>query len=639
MIKGKLSLAVLLFSGLMATGQIKLPKLISSGMVLQRNATVKIWGTASPNEKVSLNFNQKTYQSITDANGNWAILLPAQKAGGPFQMTFTASNKIMLTDILFGDVWLCSGQSNMELSMNRLEDKYPIEIARSTNLQIRQFLVPDEYDFKQPRKDLSNGSWISSNPQSILDFSAVAYFFALEINKKEHVPIGIINAALGGSPAQAWISESAIKKFPAYDDEVRKFKDDELIKSIESADQSASSAWYKKLNSLDEGLWNHWRGNIDDNSWLEMNVPGYWADESLGKVNGVVWFKKEIEVPEKMINQPIKLLLGRIVDADSVFVNGKFVGATSYQYPPRRYLFNAGILKTGKNTITVRIVNNSGNGGFVMDKEYLLIAGKDTINLQGKWKYKLGTRMGVAPSQTFVRWKSSGLYNAMINPLINYSIKGVLWYQGEANTGNPSEYEKLMEALITDWRNQWNQGDFPFLFVQLPGFMDEKKIPEESSWASLRQQQLNLLAVANTRMAVAIDLGEWNDIHPLNKQDVGKRLALQARSLAYGENLISSGPLYKSLEKQGNTLLISFTNIGGGLIARGNKSLNYFAIAGADKKFVWAKAEIKNNKVVVWADGVSRPVYVRYAWADNPATANLYNKENLPASPFEAGLK
>jgi sialate O-acetylesterase len=631
---------ILLLANLICFAQIKLPKLISNGMVLQRNDTLRIWGWASPNEHVSLNFNRNTYQAHADKNGDWTIRIAPQKAGGPYQMVFMASNKIVLENILFGDVFLCSGQSNMELPMGRLVDQYPEAIAKSSNENIRQFLVPDEYDFKQQRKDFSNGSWQSANPKSVLDFSAVAYFFAVEINKKYQVPIGIINAALGGSPAQAWISENSLKKFPAYYAEAQKFKDDQLIKQIESSDQAKANAWYKNLNAHDEGLKQNWKAVIDDTDWAEMGVPGYWADGALGKVNGVVWFKKEIDVPKSMIGKPVKLLLGRIVDADSVFINGQFVGTTSYQYPPRRYLFNQGILKEGKNTITVRLVNNSGNGGFAPDKKYQLIADGDTIDLKGKWKYKLGVKTGPSPSQTFVRWKSAGLYNAMIAPLKQYGIKATLWYQGEANTGNPKEYASLMQTLIQDWRTELAHPLLPFIFVQLPGFMESKPEPVESSWAEVREQQRQLLAVKNTAMAVAIDLGEWNDIHPLNKQDVGERLALQAENLVYGDRkTITSGPMFRFVVRDHNKLILSFDNVGKGLMAKGSGELKYFSIAGADKKFVWAKATIKGDKIIVWSDEITAPIYIRYAWADNPQGANLYNKEGLPTGPFEGSVK
>lgn len=633
-------LPILVFCFFYCPAQIKLPKLISSGMVLQRADTIKVWGWAAPEEKVSLDFSSKKYTTKADKKGNWEIKLLPQKAGGPFEMVLTASNKIILKDILFGDVWLCSGQSNMELPMARLIDKYPQVIAKAVNPQIRQFLVPDEYDFKQQRDDLSNGTWQSANPKTVLEFSATAYFFALDINKKYNIPIGIINAALGGSPAQAWISEGAIQKFPNYYKELQKFKDDQLIKQIEYSDRERSNAWYSHLNTNDLGINNNWKENIENSDWTEMNVPGYWANGPLGKVNGVVWFKKDIDVPKSMVGKSAKLLLGRIVDADSVFINGKFVGTTSYQYPPRRYLFDAGILRAGKNTITVKLINNSGNGGFVEDKAYQLIADRDTINLQGKWKYKLGAKSDPAPSQTFVRWKPVGLYNAMIAPLENYNIKGVLWYQGEANTGNSEEYLELMQSLIADWRASWKKPLLPFLYVQLPNFMDAKEKPSESNWAELRFQQRALLNVKNTAMAVAIDLGEWNDIHPLNKQDVGKRLALQAAHLVYGDKTtVSSGPTFKSVMQNKNKLILSFENVGAGLIIKGGNALKYFAIAGKDKKFVWAKAEIQQNKVIVWNEGITNPLYIRYAWADNPEGANLYNRNGLPTEPFEAGLK
>ncbi|WP_421941282.1 sialate O-acetylesterase [Pedobacter sp.] len=624
-----------------ANAQIKFPRLISDGMVLQRNDTTNLWGWASPKEKIKLRFNNKEYHTIANAEGNWLLKLPPQKAGGPYQMEWTASNRIVLKDILFGDVWLCSGQSNMELALDRLADKYPAVIAQSENSSIRQFLVPDEYDFKAPRKDLSAGTWLAANPKNVLAFSGVAYFFALEINKKYQIPIGLINAALGGSPAQSWISGQAIQKFPEYAAEAEKFKDNKLIADIESADKARSNAWYHELNLLDEGIKHNWKqATLNDQGWDEMNIPGYWADGKLGMLNGVVWFRREINIPKSMLKKPAKLLLGRIIDADSVFINGEFAGTTSYQYPPRRYLFNGNLLKEGKNTIVVKVINNGGKGGFVLDKPYQLISGTDTIDLKGVWKYKLGAKMSATPGQTFVRWKSTGLYNAMIAPLQNYRIKGALWYQGEANTGNPGEYFNLMNTLITDWRKGWNQGDFPFLSVQLPNFMEAKDKPAESNWAALRAQQQKLSSLPHVAMAVTIDLGEWNDIHPLNKQDVGHRLALQAEHLVYGnQKLVSSGPAFKALAANGNKLIVSFDNGGSGLTMKDGKELRHFAIAGSDQKYRWAKAAIKGNQVVVWNDEISQPQYIRYAWADNPAGANLFNKAGLPAAPFEAKIK
>jgi sialate O-acetylesterase len=636
----KISLfSLLLIGSLTSFSKIKLPRLISDGMILQRGNTIKLWGQASADEVVNLSFKAKTYQTKADESGYWEIKLPPEKAGGPYEMAFSGSNRIILKDVLFGDVWLCSGQSNMELPMSRVMDKYPEIIAAANQNQIRQFIVPDEYDFKTARTDFFGGEWVSTTPTSVLNFSAAAYFFALDINRKFHIPIGIVNAALGGSPAQAWMSEMAIKKFPSYDQDFRKYKDDQLIKSIEAADKTASNAWYSNVNQLDEGLKKNWKHGPAGSDWAEMQVPGYWANELIGKANGVVWFKKEIDVPQSMVTKPAKLLLGRIVDADSVFINGEFVGSTSYQYPPRKYLFGSEILKAGKNTITVRVINNAGEGGFVPNKEYQLIAGTDTLDLKGTWKYKLGVKAGPSPGQTFIRWKPVGLYNAMIAPLKNYAIKGVLWYQGESNAGNPKEYFDLMESLIIDWRNTFSQPQLPFIAVQLPNFMQAKENPSESSWAELRAQQARLLTIKNTALVVAIDLGEWNDIHPLNKQDIGKRMALQAGRLAYGDvKTVASGPTFKSAVANGNTVILSFDNVGKGLISK-SSSLKAFAIAGSDKKFKWAQAEIRNQQVILSNATIPAPVYVRYAWADNPQDANLYNKNGLPTAPFEAIIK
>ncbi len=619
--------------------QVRLPRLVSDGMVLQRDANLKIWGWAEAGEKVTINFNGKTYSATATADGKWAVTLPALKAGGPHSMEISAGNRITLKNIMIGDVWVCSGQSNMELTMARVKYKYPDVIAHCDNSNIRHFEVPDRYVFGTPQEDLQSGKWISANPQSILNFSAIGYFFAKDLYEKYHVPIGLINASLGGSPAQAWMSADALKAFPGYLQTAERYKDSNFRNQIAEKDKAVSDAWYKRIHQLDKGLapgekpW----FDVDCNAseWATMDVPGYWADQGLGNVNGAVWFRKEIDVPASMTGKPARLLLGRIVDGDFTYVNGKPVGSVSYQYPPRIYDIPSNLLKAGKNIIAIRVINNSGRGGFVKDKPYALVANGQTIDLKGRWQYKLGTTMDPLPPSTFIRWQPTGLYNGLIAPLLNYSIKGVIWYQGESNAGKPFEYRKLFSTLIADWRQKWNQGDFPFLYVQLANFMEARNEPSESGWAELREAQLKTLSVGNTAMAVITDIGEWNDIHPLNKEDVGKRLALAAQKVAYGDqNVVYSGPIYQSMKIEGNKIILTFTNIGSGLIAKGGGELKYFSIAGADKKFVWAKAKIDGNNVVVSSDQVPNPAAVRYAWADNPEGANLYNKEGLPASSF-----
>ena len=375
--------------------------------------------------------------------------------------------------------------------------------------------------------------------------------------------------------------------------------------------------------------------------WRPIAIPGYWEDQGVKDLNGIVWYRREIDVPASMTKIPAKVFLGRIVDADELYINGTKVGNTTYMYPQRRYPVPDGVLKPGKNIFVVRVTNNSGKGGFVPDKPYQLIAGKDTVDLTGYWEYKVGQvnmprqgGFGGGGGGVNAQNAPTGLYNAMTAPLINYAIKGVLWYQGESNTGRPDEYAKLQPAMIADYRNKWNEPNLPFLFVQLPGFGDYNYLPSESQWAAFREAQAKSLSVPNTAMVVAIDLGEWNDIHPDRKKDVGDRLALAAEKIAYGEDIVYSGPIYQSSVIEGNKITVSFTHVGSGLTTSDGEELQEFAIAGADKKFVWAKAKIEGDKIIVSSDEVQEPKYVRYAWAENPVDPNLINKEGLPAAPF-----
>jgi sialate O-acetylesterase len=526
----------------------------------------------------------------------------------------------------------------MELPMERVKEKYASVIAQSTNPAIRQFNVATTFEFQKARTDFESGSWVAADPQTILQFTAVGYFFAKELYEKYKVPVGLIKASVGGSPAEAWLNADALKAFPRHLEVLAKYQRAGYIDSIRNAERQFRENWYQTIWTNDKGLhdpkpW--YDTGYDVSGWSTMPVPGFWDEHGLKGVNGVVWFRKDIEVPASMTGKPVKLLLGRIVDQDSVFVNGRFAGTVGYQYPPRRYELPAGMLQPGKNTIVVRVINSAGRGGFIADKPYQLISGDGVIDLTGEWRFALGTTAPPLPAQTFFQYQPTGLFNAMIAPMLNYSIKGVIWYQGESNAGRPVEYRTLFPAVITTWRQQWKQGDFPFLFVQLANYMQTKDQPGESSWAMTREAQLKTLSLPNTGMAVITDIGEWNDIHPLNKEDVGKRLALWAQKQAYGDKkVVYSGPLYQSMSVQGNKITLQFTSTGSGLMTKGGGELKYFAIAGADKKFVWAKAAIEGSRVVVWSDQIPQPVAVRYAWADNPEGANLYNKEGLPASSF-----
>lgn len=638
---------------LVASAQVRLPRLIRDSMVLQRDARINVWGWASKGEKVNVKFNGRSYRTITGDDGKWMLQLSPTPAGGPYTMDITGKNKISLHDILVGDVWVCSGQSNMVHQMRLHSVRYQDEIDHANYPQIRHFWIPTLTDLTGPRDDLPAGSWKSANPQDVLEFSAVAYFFAKDLYEKFHVPIGLINASVGGSPIEAWTSEEGLKAFPDLERTTERNKDTAYVNSFNrrpvptspSPQPGTSPTGMNVPAPRDKGLadptpW--YDPAYTPKGWRQIAVPGYWEDQGLKDLNGSVWYRNEVDVPASMTGRAAKVFLGRIVDADQLYINGQLVGNTTYMYPQRRYAVPTGLLHPGRNLFVVRVINNSGKGGFVSDKPYCLIAGSDTIDLKGYWQYKVGEVF--PPHRGFgggggiaAQNQPTALYNAMLAPVTTYTIKGFLWYQGESNTSRAVEYARLQPAMIADWRSKWKEGVLPFLYVQLPGFGDYNYLPAESQWAELREAQSKSLSVPNTAMAVTIDLGEWNDLHPDRKKPVGDRLALAAEKLVYGMDVVAMGPAYRSSTIEDGRVTIQFDNTGGGLITGDGEDPQEFAIAGADKKFVWANARIEGDKVVVWNDAIKDPKFVRYAWADDPVNPNLYNKDGLPAGPFRVG--
>lgn len=609
---------------------VKLPLLISDGMVLQRDTPLQLWGWASEGENIEIRFLHKAYQTTANSSGKWEVTLPSQQAGGPYAMQI---NDISISNILIGDVWLCSGQSNMELPIRRVLDLYKDEVSRINNPNIRHLKTTLHYNFTEENNDISGGSWKAATPENILDFSALAYFFAQQLYDKYKVPIGLLNSSVGGSPIEAWLSKDALKEFPAYLETAKHFAAPGYIDEIRTKERQTANEWHHTLNQQDKGVSAWYKNNLDTSDWGTINLPGYWADQGIGNINGSFWFRKDCDVPASMVGKPAVLRLGCIVDSDSAYVNGKFVGTVSYRYPPRVYSIPLGVLQPGKNSVAVRVINSIGKGGFVEDKPYQIEVEDDIIDLTGEWNYKLGVQMPPLEQQTFFQYKPMGLYNGMIAPLINFPIKGVIWYQGESNASKPEEYINLLRSLINNWRTKWNNPQLPFIIAQLPNFMEVRQEPSESSWAKLRESQSKALQIPYTGMAVTIDIGEWNDIHPLNKKELGRRLALPAMKIAYNDSkVISSAPIYKNMEIKGDKITLSFTETVNGFAP--TPLLKGFAIAGSDKQFVWAKAEIEGDKVIVWSDKIPNPIAVRYAWADNPEGANLGNKEGLLTSPF-----
>lgn len=620
--------------------KVKLPTVLSDGMVLQRNQPIKIWGTADPGEGINLQLGKNKYQTVAAGDGTWQIVLPAAKAGGPFDMEI---NDVLIRDILIGDVWLCSGQSNMELTAGRVTDMFAEEIATYENPMIRYVKTPYGNDLHGAKEDIPSGmDWKRLTKENALSFSALAYFFAKEMYAETKVPVGIVNSSWGGSSIEAWMSEDALWAFPRSLRERDLFNSDEYREMCNKAGGMMSQFWEATLYRDDEGLQSQvawYCSDVDDSDWKTVNM----FSSALGMKNGYPvsgshWFRQKVTLTAEQAGKDAVLRLGCMVDADSVFVNGTFVGTTAYQYPPRIYKVPASVLQAGQNTVTVRLISYGGRPSFVSDKPYCLVQDADTIRLSRQWKYKLGCEMPSKTGNVSFQNIPTGMYNSMISPLRNLSFKGVLWYQGETNTGRPYEYEALLEAMIKDWRGKLADRDLPFFIVQLANFMQTHSEPVESNWAALREAQRQVaLKVPGTALAVAIDLGEWNDIHPQNKKELAHRIALLVRKRLYGHrDIVENGPVCISMVVEGDNVVLSFEKGTDDLLPP--RQLKGFAVAGTDSRYHWAEATVQGNKVVVSCPDVLSPVKVRYAWDDNPKNANLKNQAGLPASPFQMEL-
>lgn len=506
--------------------KIVLPNLISDGMVLQRGTPVKIWGKADSGEKIQLTFLKKKYQAVADSLGNWQIDLPALKPGGPFSMSI---NDITLQNILIGDVFLCSGQSNMELMVSRVMDKYADEVNQYENPSIRYLKVPYAYDFNTPLSDIKPMAWKSLTKDNVMGYSALCYFFAKLLYEKTGVPVGIVNSSWGGTPVEAWISEEGLKDYPIYLNQKSLYSSVELMNEIQRTGARHGQQWQAVLYASDKGLhestpW--YTENLDDSSWDSVDMfSSQWGSNGWRPINGSHWFRQSVDVPASWEGKDAVLRLGCIVDADSVYVNGHFVGSVSYQYPPRIYKVPASVLKQGKNQITIRLISNGGYPHFVKEKPYKLVCGSEEINLSTMWKHRVGTVMPSMPGGSVAFQNMPlGLYNGMIAPLLNYQFKGVVWYQGESNVGKWKEYSSLLVSLMNDWRTKFGNAQLPFYIIELADFMSSDD-PGKFAWRKLQEQQADAVSkVSNATLIKNSDTGEWNDIHPLDKKTAAGRL-------------------------------------------------------------------------------------------------------------------
>ena len=627
--------AALLLLSFSNKAQVRVANVFSGHMVLQRNAAVPVWGWAAKGEKVTVAFHNQTKQTVAGKDGKWMINLDNETAGGPYTLSVKGKkNSIELKDILVGEVWICSGQSNMEWPLNATLNAEK-EMAGASYSQLRQIKI-DHTVSVAPEEDCKTAGWEVCTPASAGNFTAVGYYFAKELQKELNVPIGLINTSWGGTIVETWISKTGLQSntdFAAVAKQLPANREQFQKEQLAGIQKNVAAFQYSEPAEKTEG----WElADYNDTRWSNLSVPKGWEEQGLNGLDGTVWYRKTITLTAAQAAKDAIVWLGKIDDCDVTFINGKKVGETCVYDRVRKYAIPAGLLKEGKNVIAVKVLDTGGGGGFWGDAADVKIEmAEGTLSLAGEWKARVDVKasiVSVSPNSM-----PTLLYNTMIHPLVPFAIKGAIWYQGESNAGWAQQYAVSFPLLIQDWRSKFNQGNFPFYYVQLASFnASNQNSTTGSKWAELRDAQLKTLQLPNTGMAVTSDIGDAKDIHPRNKLDVGKRLSLWALKNDYGKNNTASGPIYKNMQVENDHVKIEFENIAGGLKATGNKYgyLQGFMIAGKDQQFKWAKAWIKDNAVIVWSDEVTAPVAVRYAWTDDNSEGNLFNSLGLPASPF-----
>jgi sialate O-acetylesterase len=632
-------------------GSIHLPYFFGDNMVLQRQKPIKIWGTSSFKKSFEIEFTGEKRKVKPDASGKWKVEFSSKEAGGPYEMRFFTDSAFTLKNILIGDVYICSGQSNMEWDVLASFNS-GFELHNANFPEIRNFRVSHKIS-TSPLANTPSSHWQITTPDNAASYSAVSYFFARNLYLWEKVPIGIINSSWGGTVIEAWTGLESIATHPDFKEK------SELVLSARKNNQAfvrapqGKDGWTTKLESLDKGYKEKWYSpEYTPSDWSTMIAPGFWENQGLKDFDGVVWLRKEFYVPAEMVNRNLVINLERLNNTDETYFNGVKVGVMTWPIGRRIYFVPANLVKEGKNIIAIRLENTSGNGGFdsknAIDLRLQEAVESDRpliIPLSGTWLYKPSLTLdqipaksvpGSASGSAFTSTSPSSIYNGMIAPFADLPLKGIIWYQGETNSFRAYQYRSLFPLMINNWRLQFKQGDLPFIFAQLSSFGVITEIPGNSYWQELREAQMMALSLPKTGMVVTIDVGNPYDVHPTNKQEVGRRFALEAEKIIYGKSELQTSPVYESMRVEGSMVHLKFTNSANGLISK-NGILKGFAITGQDKKFIWAKAKIEGNEVIVWNETIPDPVAVRYAWSDCPVEssgANLFNKEELPASPF-----
>ncbi len=632
----KFLIGFLVLLSLQGWSKVKLHGLFGNDMVLQREKALAIWGYATKGEKIKVKFHNQLKTALASQEGKWKVTLSPESAGGPYTLSVKGENSLLLlTGVLVGDVWVCSGQSNMEWNVRSSKDA-AIEIPSANYPLIRHIEIPHRIA-SLPEENIIPSSWKVCSAETVANFTAVGYFFARDLTRELNVPIGLINSSWGGTHVETWTSNEAFKSEPEFNvllKSMPRINLDSLVKVKTKTAEQRILQLQKSLRHSAAEI-SEWKNlSFTDSEWPSMNVPELWEAQSLGNLDGVVWFRKDFNLDKLPIGDAL-LALCKIDDTDETYVNGIKVGETNSYNDSRAYKIAPTILKLGRNVIAIRVVDTGGGGGIYGKKEALSFSAvNQTIPLAGNWKYQV-EEIKISNSSSPNSFASL-LYNGMINPLIQFPIKGVIWYQGEANAGRAFQYRKSFPLMITDWRSKWQLGDFPFYFVQLASFnAGNGDSNHGSSWAELREAQTKTLQLPNTGMAVTIDIGEPADIHPKNKQDVGHRLARIALKNTYGKEMTDKGPVYTRFEIADENIFISFVNIENGFSVKDKYGyIRGFEISGDDHVFHFAQAEIIDTKIKVHNATVKNPKSVRYAWSDDASDCNLYNKNGLPAQPF-----
>ena len=615
--------------------EIKLPGYFTDNMMLQRDMPIKIWGWGNRYETVTVSIHDQKVNTRCKKDGTWEIILSPIPYGGPYSLTVQGKeNSIKIENILIGDIWLCSGQSNMEWTVEQSANSKQ-EVQNANYPEIRALKVPKS--IKNSPQDNFNAQWEICSPSTVGAFSGIAYYYARALYKEVQIPIGIINASWGGTDIETWISDEAFTTLPS---NVQKQYNMEVVNNLEEYIRQNKGQKQAFLDAMenDPGINNQWFiPGFNTVAWEEMRVPGEWGTTPLSLIDGHVWFKYDLNLTCTEAGRPATLSLGTIDDADITWVNGTKVGNASGWDTPRIYSIPPGILKEGSNNITVRVTDNGGSGGmWGQEADIYLEIDNTRHSLAGNWKYQMSVAnadyhvLDITPNMVH-----SSLYNTMIHPLTPFRIKGFIWYQGENNVGAGYDYRTLFQTQIKDWRTRWGY-ELPFYWVQLANLYPEDTTPVGSSWAELRESQAMALELPHTGQATIYDIGDAYSIHPTNKQEVGRRLSLIALHKDYGrDSLVYSGPTFQNVSFKENTAVITMNTYGSQLTIHNKYGyLEGFSIAGEDRKFVWAKAFIDaNGKIIVYNENIAEPVAVRYAWSNNPA-ANLFNAQGLPAIPF-----